>query len=231
MTAFPGATAVTWLDVYDWDGPDGLAGGSPHLHMVCTEGYLVVGGSGRLQTLGPKGFRTSPLRVGETIWFTPGTIHRLINDDGLRIAVVMQNAGLPELGDAVMTFPLDVVSDRARYLEAASLADAGRSDASSADAARRRRDLAIAGFVELREAGNAGLQSFYAAARSLVADRLDEWERRWEEGPSAVAAATGRQIAALRNGDLSHLGDADVYVGEAPAAQRFGMCGLLRPIL
>lgn len=224
MSAFPGGTAVTWLDVYE-------PGGSPHMHLVCTEGYLIVGGSGRLETLSPNGFRTTELSVGETVWFTPGTIHRLINDDGLRIAVVMQNAGLPELGDAVMTFPLDVVSDRARYLEAASLANVGRSDASSLDAAARRRDLAIQGFAELRERGDVGLQEFYAAARSLVADRLDEWERRWSEGPAAVAAATGRQLTALRTGDVSHLGDADVFVGEAPPAQRFGMCGLLRPIL
>jgi hypothetical protein len=36
--AFPGATGVTVLDVYDWPAPDGLPGGSAHVHLASTEG-------------------------------------------------------------------------------------------------------------------------------------------------------------------------------------------------
>jgi hypothetical protein len=36
-------------------------------------------------------------------WFTPGTVHRMVNGSGLRATVLMQNSGLPEAGDAVFT--------------------------------------------------------------------------------------------------------------------------------
>ena len=93
--AFPGATGVTVLDVYDWPAPDGLPGGSAHVHLASTEGYVVLSGAGRLQTLGERGYAETPLRPGECLWFTPGTIHRLVNDGELRLLVVMQNAGCP----------------------------------------------------------------------------------------------------------------------------------------
>ena len=119
--AFPGATGVTVLDVYDWAAPDGLPGGSAHVHLASTEGYVVLSGAGRLQTLGERGYAQTPLRPGDCLWFTPGTIHRLINDGGLRLLVVMQNAGLPEHGDAVLTFPPEVLSDPSAYARAATL--------------------------------------------------------------------------------------------------------------
>ena len=97
--AFPGATGLTVLDVYDWVAPDGLRGGSAHVHLASTEGYVVLSGAGRLQTLGERGYAQTPLRPGDCLWFTPGIIHRLVNDGGLRLLVVMQNAGLPEAGD------------------------------------------------------------------------------------------------------------------------------------
>jgi mannose-6-phosphate isomerase-like protein (cupin superfamily) len=120
-TWFPGATAVTVLDVYDWVAPDGLPGGSAHVHLASTEGYVVIGGAGRLQTLGQHGYAETPLRPGDCLWFTPGTIHRLVNDGQLRLLVVMQNAGLPEHGDAVLTFPPDVLADPDAYAQVATL--------------------------------------------------------------------------------------------------------------
>ena len=156
--AFPGATGVTVLDVYDWPAPDGLPGGSAHVHLASTEGYVVLAGAGRLQTLGERGYAETPLRPGECLWFTPGTIHRLVNDGGLRLLVVMQNAGLPEHGDAVLTFPPEVLADPAAYASAASLAsgagDPGSSPATDealAAAARRRASLAVEGYLVLRE--------------------------------------------------------------------------------
>jgi len=55
LPAFPGATSVSALAVYDAVGSDGLAGGTPHLHTVSAEAYLVVGGRGRLLAPGVAG--------------------------------------------------------------------------------------------------------------------------------------------------------------------------------
>ena len=140
--AFPGATGVTLLDVYDWVAPDGLRGGSAHIHLASTEGYLILRGAGRLQTLGAQGFREEPLRPGDCLWFTPGTVHRLVNEDGqLQILVIMQNAGLPEAGDCVLTFPPAILADPARYAAAASLAAPPRDsgDGSGGDRGTARR--------------------------------------------------------------------------------------------
>ncbi|GAB3933934.1 hypothetical protein GCM10027614_06000 [Micromonospora vulcania] len=53
-------------------------------------------------------------------------MHRLVNGGGLSIVVLMQNSGLPEAGDAVLTFPPDVLADPAAYAAAAALPDGER---------------------------------------------------------------------------------------------------------
>src|SRR5580693_4547563 len=122
LEAFPGAIGVTHLRVYDSLAPDGLAGGSPHMHFACSEAYLVIKGQGSVQTLSSAGFREITLRAGSMIWFTPGLIHRLVNTDAqLEIFAVMENAGLPEHGDSVLTFPPQHLHDEDSYLEVASL--------------------------------------------------------------------------------------------------------------
>ncbi len=195
MTAppFPGATSVSMLEVYDWPTPDGLRGGSAHVHLASAEGYIILSGAGRLQTLGEKGYAETPLNQGDCLWFLPGTIHRLVNDGQLRILVVMQNAGLPEDGDAVLTFPPQVLADPDAYRSAASL-DAGPPE----QEARRRRDLAITGYLALRDhvqdAGPQALEPFYSAATKLLAGRVDGangWRERWRAGALATAALTG----------------------------------------
>ena len=40
--ALPGAVGVTHLRVYDTPAPDGVPGGSPHVHFACTEAYVTV---------------------------------------------------------------------------------------------------------------------------------------------------------------------------------------------
>jgi hypothetical protein len=223
---FPGGTAVSLLTVYDWPGPEGVAGGSAHAHLTCTEGYVVAGGRGRLQTLGADGYAETPLEPMTVAWFSPGVIHRLINDGGLQILVVMQNAGLPEAGDSVLTFPPDRLSDPRAYRAAASLPE---SDV--AGAARRRRDLAVEGFIQLRErvaaAGPAALEDFYAAAAALVRDRLPAWRDTWAAGPRAAAALTGDQIDMLASGRHDHLRDGRLTVLGPRADRTYGMCGRL----
>ena len=234
LPVFPGGTAVSGLQVYEWAADDGLCGGSPHVHLACTEAYVVVGGEGSLQTLTARGLSEIPLRAGTVAWFGPGTIHRAVNGDGaLRVVVVMQNGGLPEAGDAVLTFPSEVLSDADAYAEAASLADPRGSHAADEESARRRRDLAVSGFhrlVERVEGGDVGtLEEFYRQALALRADRLREWEAIWRDGPMLAVERTGEQLAALRQGGIEHLLRAAAQVREAPepAVRRYGMCGRL----
>jgi mannose-6-phosphate isomerase-like protein (cupin superfamily) len=222
----PGAVGVSKLSVYDTATPDGLHGGTPHIHLCCTEAYVVTGGAGRVQTLsGEDGFAEYDLGPGAVLWFTPGTIHRLVNHGGLEIAVIMGNSGLPEAGDAVLTFPLDVVRDPDRYAEAVALPNGG-APGTDLTTAYRRRDLAVEGFHEIRENGT--LDEFYAAAVKLKQPLLDGWRERWEQGARRAAEQTGEQITALINNDPTHLRRSRVNVKPGPDERgRLGMCGLL----
>ncbi len=229
---FPSAVGVTHLRVYDTVTPDGLIGGSPHVHFVCTELYIVVGGRGSVQTLSVEGYRETALEPGKLVWFTPGTIHRLVNDGDLEIQIVMQNAGLPEAGDAVLTFPMATLADSHAYFDKASLAPSGHVYASSEEAARARRDLAVEGFGMLRERfeqhGAAALEAFYRTALKLVQPKLDAWRGVWEQGPLAATRQTGEQFDALQHGQIDHLLDGGIYALPAPGEQRrLGMCGTL----
>jgi mannose-6-phosphate isomerase-like protein (cupin superfamily) len=246
--SFPGGTALTMLDVYDWIAPDGLRGGSAHVHLASTEGYVVLAGRGRLQTLGARGYAEAELRPGDCLWFTPGIIHRLVNEGGLRLLVIMANAGLPEAGDAVLTFPPEILADPAAYARAAvlpadgtpeassladgALADGALADGALADGARRRRDLAIEGYLTLRdraaEQGPAALEGFFAAAVRLAAARVPQWRDRWQAGALGAAVLTGSHLDQIADGDAAHLAAGVLRQIARPSGPRgYGMCGLL----
>lgn len=234
---FPGGTAVSHLQVYDWPTADGLMGGSPHLHTASAEGYVVLAGSGALQTLSSAGYRELPLEPGTLLWFTPGTVHRLVNHSGdLELVVVMQNAGLPEAGDAVLTYPTDVLADADAYRRATQLPTSDGSDAQEravAEAARARRDLAIEGYLTLRDAvereGPAALADLHTAAIRLVQEKSAGWTHLWERGPKVQAEVTGAHLDAIAEGTPDHLGRAAVYTAEPRTGPRgAGMCGRLR---
>ncbi|MEU9143713.1 cupin [Streptomyces sp. NPDC048349] len=220
VTPLPGGVGISGLTVYDWEAADGLCGGTPHMHLVCSEAYVVIGGAGSVQTLTTSGFADTPLLPGDVVWFTPGTVHRLVNDGGLRLVVLMQNSGLPEAGDAVFTFPAPLLADPHAYRKAAALTG------DHATAARRRRDLALEGFLALRKGG---LPEFHTAAHRLKGELLDAWWIRWRDGPLAAALTTGRQLERLKAGDLTHLDHGAVSRLERPERRLFGMCGLLHP--
>ncbi|MUL42648.1 cupin domain-containing protein [Streptomonospora sp. PA3] len=242
VPGFPGGTAVSHLHVYDWPTPDGLAGGSPHLHTASTEGYVVVRGEGALETLsGTAGYTRTPLAPGTLLWFTPGTVHRLVNESGdLELLVVMQNAGLPEAGDAVLTYPPDVLADPDAYARATAIPawtdypDAASAHAAMSAAARQRRDLAIEGYLRLRDRvqhdGPGALAELHEAAVRLVRDKAAGWHHHWERGPHHQAETTRRHIAGLAEGDGAHLGESAVYTADSPPgpARRNGMCGMLK---
>ncbi|CAO0835833.1 Cupin OS=Streptomyces microflavus OX=1919 GN=Smic_03280 PE=4 SV=1 [Streptomyces microflavus] len=153
-----------------------------------------------------------------------------MNEDGLRVVVLMQNSGLPEAGDAVLTLPPALLTGPDVYATAVALPADG-TEAEREHAARTRRDLAVAGFLALREAADAGdpepLAAFHRAAAALVRPRVEEWRTRWERGAAMAAAATAAQLEALGRGDRGHLAGARVH-GQQPVERgRFGMCGRL----
>jgi mannose-6-phosphate isomerase-like protein (cupin superfamily) len=240
VPGFPGGTAVSHLRVYDWPTPDGLAGGSPHLHTASAEGYVVIHGEGKLETLSSAGFGQTPLAPGTLLWFTPGTVHRLVNTSGdLELVVVMQNAGLPEAGDAVLTYPPEVLADPEAYQKATAIPKAEEFDdpvtahTEMSAAARRRRDLALEGYFALRERiteeGPKALSDLHSAAVRLVTDKAAGWHHHWERGPHLQAATTGGHLDELAAGRGDHLSRAAVYSAESPpGGLRNGMCGLLK---
>jgi hypothetical protein len=230
--AFPGATSVSSLAVYDAVASDGLAGGTPHLHLVSSEAYLVVGGRGRLHTVDGAGvFAERRLDAGDLVWFAPGVIHRAVNDGGLDVRVIMQNGGMPEAGDAVMTFPDEVLADAERYADAAALPGPEASGVDRLAIAAARRDLAVAGYLALFDDDGGGvdrdrLARLHHRAVALVRPRVSEWRERWESGALAAARRTGDALDELEAGRDPGLAEARVAVAsDAPA---YGMCGLLR---
>ncbi|MFF1634137.1 cupin domain-containing protein [Leifsonia sp. NPDC058248] len=220
------------LQVYPWTAPDGLAGGTPHLHTACSEAYVVLEGRGRVQTLSADGFEETLLTPSSVIWFDPGVIHRLVNDGGLRLLVVMQNSGLPEAGDAVMTFPADVLDDRDRYRAAATLPSArGVATDAIESAVRERQARAVDGFTALCAAvesrGPAALEPVYAAARAIVAPRIDDWRGIWAAGAFNAAHRTDSFLAAMGAGRPDHLSAARLETRSSPDGHAHGMCGYL----
>jgi mannose-6-phosphate isomerase-like protein (cupin superfamily) len=237
--ALPGGVSLTHLRVYNTEGPDGLRGGSPHLHFACSEAYFVVVGEGAVQTLCRSGFRELSLKPGCLVWFTPGLIHRLINHDGhLEIYVVMENAGLPEHGDSLLTFPAHYLKDERTYLDAASLSPSGAVYANSEEAAGRRRDLAVQGFLALRQAfeteGAPALHEFYEQAVRLMKPKAPEWRQIWQSGPASTIHRTQSCLDALAGGSASYLCSGSVF--ETPVDverenRKLGFCGTLRTYL
>lgn len=233
-TMFPGAVSLTRVSVYDWEAADGVCGGSPHMHTASSEAYLVLGGTGRVETITVSGYESHDLAPDDLLWFSPGTIHRLINEDNLEILAVMQNAGLPEAGDAVLTFDADIVADPERYAVSSSLDSRLHATTDSAgNPAHSRRNRALAGYQRLKEAAQAGdyeaLEQFHRDAIRLVQSRVPRWQELWRERIAPEAARTEKWLTELANGKYSHFRDAGVSrTRPAGPGQVFGMCGLLQ---
>jgi hypothetical protein len=177
-----------------------------------------------------------PLCAGSLVWFTPGLIHRLINRDcQLEIFAVMENAGLPEHGDSVLTFPMEHLADEDCYLQLASLARAGSASADSREAAKRRRDLAVEGFLSLRaELQEGSLDRFYSQAVRLVQSKESTWRALWQTGPASTIQRTKNFLDKLKMGDSDYLSQGRVFeipLDPAREERQLGMCGTLRKYL
>ena len=239
--ALPGGTSVSHVKVYDTVGPDGLAGGSPHLHTVCTEAYLVIAGEGMVQTLSGEGYAETPLVAGTIAWFSPGTVHRLVNLDGrLELYVLMSNAGLPEAGDMILAFAPDLLADDATYRAVADLPADARTTAGAADPAMRRRDAAVEGFghwrAQVDAEGPSSLDPLYRRAVELLGDRPADWLDLLAGDPATDLERSRAQVEELWSHDRRRAAD---RLGESvirstslhPATRNMGCCGTLGTVV
>ncbi|MCI0576148.1 MAG: cupin domain-containing protein [Chloroflexi bacterium] len=227
LLRMPGATLMTRLKVYDTAGPDGQCGGTPHMHLLCTELYFVLQGAGAVEMIDGEGFSRVELALYSALLFSPGTIHRLINPgSNLEILVIMANSGLPERGDNVVCFPETWLADGDRYAEAMrveSLADA-----------YRRRDRGVAGFLALKAAfeqgledGRAALKQFYSLAAKRVASRRAEWAAILAGGALAEVEAGRQNLQRLDEGNVAYLLAAQHQLIPAAGYSQPGFCGHL----
>ena len=195
---------------------------------------MVIAGSGAVHTLTASGFRVTPLEPGAFVWFTPGTIHRLVNGGGLEILVLMANAGLPEAGDLVITFPPEIVVGRRRVRHGG---DACRTTIARrlvpGASARQRRDLAVPTFLDLVAATERGdpqpLRTFHRrGGRARATSRSPTSRSCGATARSRPSTRTEAQLAALASGASDHLAAASVHAMPVPDAERrLGCCGTL----
>ena len=223
----PGANAITRLRVYDTVGPDGQRGGTPHVHLMCSEMYFVLAGSGAVEMIDGSGFSRVEMEPHAALVFGPGTIHRLINPDGdLLILVMMANAGLPERGDNVVCFPDEFLSDDARFAEAMKI--------DGLEAAYRRRDRGVQGFLALKDAfeqsaeiGRAALRRVYEQAAARTAHKRGAWADVVNQGALAQARQSLDQIKSLDAQNIDALFDARHALIHANELTKPGFCGHL----
>ncbi len=223
----PGATAISRLQVYDTLAPDGQRGGTPHVHLLCAEMYFVLQGVGAVEIIDAGGFSRVELSPYSALTFTTGTIHRLINTSGdLHILVIMQNSGLPEKGDNVVTFTEERLDSDEKYAEAMSVT-------SLADA-YQRRDRGVEGFLQLKaafeqdaETGRTALRRFFVLAEQRTAHFRPEWASLVENGAGSAVRLSLEHLRALDRGELSYLLRAQHQLIPASEPTSIGFCGRL----
>jgi mannose-6-phosphate isomerase-like protein (cupin superfamily) len=232
----PGGVGLTHVKVFDTPGPDGLISGGAHIHLVCSEIYFCLQGTGQIELLTSGGLETIDLLPNKVVFFRPGSFHRVLNPNkNLELLAIMQNGGLPERGDFVMSFPPDVLNNPVAYnqaLRAPTMPDA-----------HKRRDLSILGYNELksafarsREEGQAALHDFYRSARNIIAPKVDGFEWVLKAGSQTELKSSLDACDFLKAGRVDYLehspfanrdgdGHAALYPLSEPAKP--GMCGEL----
>ncbi|HEY4329559.1 MAG TPA: hypothetical protein VGN88_07475 [Phycisphaerae bacterium] len=224
----PGGVGLTHLKVYDTPGPDGVVSGGTHVHLVCAEIYFVLKGSGQIEVLSMEGVETQEVIPYKAMFFRPGTFHRVLNPNrDMEILAIMQNGGLPERGDFVMSFPAAILSNPAAYqaaLRAPTITDA-----------LRRRDLSLQGYLEIKAAfglslqdGQKALREFYHMARKLIAPKVDGFEWVLKVGAQAEGKMSLDACDFLRSGRIDYLEHSKHAVLSPSEPAKPGMSGELR---
>jgi len=226
MLQMPGGILMSRLKVYDTIAPDGQRGGTPHVHLLCTEMYLALSGSGAVELIDQGGVSRVALAAGDALVFSPGTVHRLINPGGdLDVLVLMQNSGLPERGDNVVSFGDAWLADDAAYAEAMRV--------TTLDEAYRRRDRGVDGFYglvrafdESLEAGRAALERFYTLAEARTRSKRGQWAAMVEAGPGQALEQTRAALQQLERQNTTYLSEAEHRLLR-PGQAALGFCGHL----
>jgi len=221
----PGCTLISRVDVYRTASIDGQRGGTPHIHLACDEMYYGIHGTGAVELLNYDGFHIRPVSPGDAVCFTPGTIHRAINPAGdLVILVIMQNKGLPERGDVAICMPHETLIFAEAYEREMKVGD----DAT----ARRRRDLGVQGFLELKQAfersleeGRQALDEFYRVAIERTRHQYAAWCQVVEQGPAAEVRRSEQILAHLEAGSIESLRQGRAFTAETGPHTSFGYCG------
>ena len=130
------------------------------------------------------------------------------------------------------------MKDERTYLDAASLSPTGAVYANSEEAARRRRDLAVQGFLASRQTfetdGAAALREFFERAVGLMKPKAPEWRQLWKTGPASTIHRTESYLDALAGGSSSYLSSGAVFempVDAERETRKLGFCGTLRTYL
>jgi hypothetical protein len=151
----------------------------------------------------------------------------LINPDGnLEILAIMQNSGLPERGDNVVTFPEEWLANDEAF--------AGAMTVKSIEEAFRRRNRGVAGFLQIKaafesskEAGQAALDRFYQLAEERTAPYRAKWREIVASGAVLEAHHSLTQLDLLEAHDIRYLHNSQYSVINANEGETLGFCGHL----
>ncbi len=223
----PGATLITRLQVYDTVAPDGQIGGTPHFHFLCSEMYFVLAGSGAVEVIDANGFKRVELAPYSAFVFSPGTIHRLINPNrDLELLVIMQNSGLPERGDNIVTFEDTILQDDEAYASAMRV--------TNFDEAYVRRDRGVQGFLALKaafdhhpEVGKKALMRIFEQGAARTRQQFDTWRTIISNGAVRESQGSLSFLESINTGDMDHLFHAQQALILAGDANKPGFCGRL----
>jgi mannose-6-phosphate isomerase-like protein (cupin superfamily) len=222
----PGAGFGLRVKVFDTPSFDGQISGTPHVHLVSRELYFVLAGEGAVEVIDAGGYSRFELRPHSMLVFTPGTIHRLLNPNRNLELLVIEQAGLPEWGDSLACFPSEWMESDETF-RAAMLA-------STLEEAYLRRDLAVRGFLGLKQAFSNGpecgrdeLSQFYRLAAERSRQSRQRWRYVLDATLIAEAETTEQRIAALSRGELDHLMNASQALFNAREYSGLGCCGRL----
>lgn len=220
---------ATHLRVYDQrPGPDGIHSGCAHVHAVTDEAYYVISGTGAIELHDLEhGFRNVPLGAGDFVQFAPGTVHRSVTHDKLTVLAIMGNAGLAERGDARIWFGPDADADPAVYDRLRALVTQGL------DGALERRDHSVAAYMGLMKLWESDCDAYRAElarfigvhANAMVALR-EKFQTIVKHGPAVWLQTAVARIDGLPTAP----GASDATSIKPEPGDRYGMCGLLRPL-
>ena len=153
-----------------------------------------------------------------------------MNDGDLEIIIVMQNGGLPEAGDCVLSLPHSYLKDSTsigRWQTCLLRTRVANRSRRTRSAERICRWPVLSNYgPRVEQEGPQALDEFYRSAAALTHDQLEEWRELWHNGAERAVATTGDQLRALESVELAHLQDGALReANPRPGSPRPGMCG------